>query len=257
MKLHEELLVLRRKEKQIGAEILEKLQLMENGRKYLQLGYSSLFDYLVRGLGYSESAAYQKQSCLRLTKEIPEIKEKMDSGALTASGLSMAFKTLKKKTTEEKRVLLKKMENRPAKEIKMILIEEEAAPSIKIQKTEYSDKVILRLELSKEQNAKLERLKALESHRGGLESLLERLIDKGLKKYENTKYKPTSSSNPRTISKPLRNYLFKKAGYKCQYPGCEDTHFLQVDHIVPVRLGGSGTPSNLKILCASHNGWKG
>ena len=45
MKIHKELLSLRKKEKKISTEILEKLQSMEEVRGYLPLGYSSLFDY--------------------------------------------------------------------------------------------------------------------------------------------------------------------------------------------------------------------
>lgn len=65
MHLQNQLLELRKREKQIGSKILEKLQLMEKGRKYISLGYSSLFDYLVRGLGYSESTDHQKQRAYR------------------------------------------------------------------------------------------------------------------------------------------------------------------------------------------------
>lgn len=74
MKLHSELIELRRREKQITSEILQKLQVMEDERGYLQMDYSSLFDYLVRGLNYSEATAYQRQACVRLTREVPEIK---------------------------------------------------------------------------------------------------------------------------------------------------------------------------------------
>lgn len=257
MQLHNQLLVLRKKEKQLSHEIIEKLQLMENGRKYLKLGHSSLFDYLVRGLQYSESDAYRKQSCVRLTREIPEIKTKIETGALTASGLSMAYKSLKGKTTAQKKELLKKLENRPTREIKKILIQESPSPEIKIQKTDYHNKVILRLELSPEQNQKLERLKALKAHRFNLEGLLEGLIDKELKAYENTKHKTSRSQNPRFISKTLRNDLLKQANYQCQHPNCEETHFLQIDHIQPVRLGGQATKNNLQVLCSAHNRYKG
>lgn len=259
MQLHNDLLILRKRERQIGSEILSKLQLMEDGRRYLPLGYSNLFDYLVRGLGYSESSAYQKQSCLRLTIELPEIKQKLGSGALSTSGLSMAFKTFKNKSTNEKRALLKKIENQSSRTIKKILLEEgdEMAPPIQIKKTEYSDKVVLRLEISKEMNQKVERLKALKSHSGNLEQFFENLIDQELKKYSGTNFQPSRSQNPRQISQTLRNHILKIANYKCQFPGCESGHYLQVDHITPVSKGGLAIPGNLQVLCGSHNRWKG
>ena len=85
MKIHNELLELRQKEKRITSEILTKLQEMENRRGYLDMGYNSLFDYLVRGLGYSEATAYQRQACVRLVKEVPEIKGNLGEDFITVT----------------------------------------------------------------------------------------------------------------------------------------------------------------------------
>ncbi len=255
LKLHNEILELRKQEKKISAEILEKLQLIENKRSYLPMGYSSLFDYLNRGLGYSSSRAYERQSCLKLTKEFPELKDKIDQGQLSYSTITKAFKTLKKKPTEEKRQILKSLENKSAREVKKLLAE--PMKPIKIKQTTYKEKVVLRLELSHDFNEKLHRLKALKSHQGNLELLLEKLVDRELKQYESTNYVKSKSKNPRVISRRLENNLLKKSNYCCQYPGCETTHFLQVDHLVPVSAGGTADPKNLQILCSAHNQMKG
>ena len=53
------------------------------------------------------------------------------------------------------------------------------------------------------------------------------------------------------IYRRLRNCALKKANYQCQYPGCESTHLLQIDHIIPVRAGGDQSPDNLQVLCSS------
>ncbi|HAG90580.1 MAG TPA: hypothetical protein DCL41_01840, partial [Bdellovibrionales bacterium] len=179
MKIHNELLELRQKEKRITSEILNKLQEMEDSRQYLAMGHNSLFDYLARGLGYSEATAYQRQACVRLAKEVPEIKQKIDQGSLTLSAVTTAFKLLRKKPLAEKRKVLKSMEHKSSREVKAMFLE--PTPTIKIHKTEYRDKVHLRLELSHEQNEKLERLKALKSHKHNVESLLMHLIEKELK----------------------------------------------------------------------------
>ncbi|HAG92348.1 MAG TPA: hypothetical protein DCL41_10765 [Bdellovibrionales bacterium] len=266
MKIHNELLELRQKEKRITSEILGKLQEIEDTRRYLDMGYNSLFDYLVRGLGYSEATAYQRQACVRLAKDIPEIKQKIDQGSLTLSAVTTAFKHLRKKPVAEKRKVLKSMENKSSREVKAMFLE--PTPTLKIKKTEYADKVHLRLELSHEQNEKLERLKALKSHKYNVESLLMDLIEKELGSYENVQRKSSKSTeskgigapklkNPRQISKRLRNEVLMAAKYKCQYPGCESDHFLQLDHIFPVRLGGDQRRSNLQVLCSSHNRHKG
>jgi len=255
MRIHNELIELRQKEKRITSEILNKLQEMEDGRRYLELRHPSLFGYLVRGLGYSEATAYQRQACVRLAKEIPEIKQKIDQGSLTLSAVTTAFKHLRKKPVAEKRKVLKIMENKSSREIKKMFLE--PTPTLKIKKTEYVDKVHLRLELTHEQNQRLEKLKALKSHQHNVESLLVNLIEKELKAYKNTEFKVSKSKNPRQISKRLRNDVLKAADYKCQYPGCESKYFLQVDHILPVRNGGDQRRENLQVLCSSHNHHKG
>jgi hypothetical protein len=255
MKLHEELLELRQNEKRITSEILEKLQIMEDSRAYLGMGYSSLFDYLVRGLKYSEATAYQRQACVRLAQEVPEIKDKIDKGHLSLSGITTAYKHIRKLPTEKKREKLQTMENKSTRDIKKLFTE--PSRPIVIKKTEYQDRVHLRLDLSRDQNQKLEKLKALKSHKHDIESLITELIDKELKTYEEIKFKKTTSQNPRQISKRLRNSVLQKANYQCQYPGCESNHFLQIDHILPVREGGDQRPENLQVLCASHNRMKG
>ena len=44
-------------EKETTAEIIRHLAEVDSRRLYASLGYSSLFDYAVRNLGYSDSAA--------------------------------------------------------------------------------------------------------------------------------------------------------------------------------------------------------
>ena len=266
MNIHFELLELRQKEKRITSEILNKLQEMENCRQYLKMGHPSLFDYLVRGLGYSEATAYQRQACVRLAKEVPEIKQKIDQGSLTLSAVTTAFKHLRKKPVAEKRKVLKSMENKSSREVKAMFLE--PTPTLKIKKTEYVDKVLLRLELSHEQNKTIEQLKALKSHRHNLESLLMDLVEKELRSYgidqlkasesnRSKEFAVSRSKNSRQISRRLGNDVLRTANYKCQYPGCESRQFLQIDHIFPVRLGGDQRRSNLQVLCALHNRHKG
>jgi 5-methylcytosine-specific restriction endonuclease McrA len=64
--------------------------------------------------------------------------------------------------------------------------------------------------------------------------------------------------NPRAIPEAVRDRAMAEAGGRCQYVSrrgrrCDATAFLQVDHIVPVGLGGTADPANLRVLCARHN----
>lgn len=52
----------------------------------------------------------------------------------------------------------------------------------------------------------------------------------------------------------LREYIFHRDGNICQY--CGSTKCLSLDHIKPLRAGGSNNPDNCQCLCHSCNAKK-
>jgi 5-methylcytosine-specific restriction endonuclease McrA len=56
----------------------------------------------------------------------------------------------------------------------------------------------------------------------------------------------------------LRLGVFRRDGYQCRHCGCvARADELEVDHIVPVSLGGADEPENLQTLCRPCNRRKG
>jgi hypothetical protein len=118
-------------------------------------------------------------------------------------------------------------------------------------------KVKLELELTEEKLNKFEKLKALKSPQvKNLSELVNLLVDRELERYNRTSKLGSNSKNPRQIKISLKNHLLQKANYKCQHPGCEQTHFLQVDHIKSISSQGTNQPENLQILCQAHKLFK-
>jgi hypothetical protein len=62
--------------------VVELLSFVEETRAHLELGYSSLFDYCTKGLGYSESAAYRRIAVSRIIKTQPRVLEELRTGKL-------------------------------------------------------------------------------------------------------------------------------------------------------------------------------
>ncbi len=51
----------------------------------------------------------------------------------------------------------------------------------------------------------------------------------------------------------LRDAVLARDGCRCVHPGCGETRWLELDHIVPAALGGKTTFENLRTYCRRHN----
>src|SRR5690242_5547278 len=81
--LHDKMLSLSEKERQIAAELISYIEEVDRRKLYLDFNFGSLFDYLTIGLKYSSGAAMRRISSARLTREIPEVKDKLLKGKLS------------------------------------------------------------------------------------------------------------------------------------------------------------------------------
>ena len=96
------------KERQINIQVLQHLQEIEKRKLYLDRGFPSLFEYAVKELGYSHSAAYRRIKSMRLCRDIPQAESKIKTGSLnltTASQLQTFFEKKKRKDKEEEKNL--------------------------------------------------------------------------------------------------------------------------------------------------------
>ena len=99
------------KERQINIRVLQHLQEIEKRKLYLDRGFPSLFEYAVKELGYSHSAAYRRIKTMRLCRDIPQAVSKIKTGSLnltTASQLQTFFEKKKRKDRKEEKTFVKK-----------------------------------------------------------------------------------------------------------------------------------------------------
>lgn len=165
-----------RTERKITNEILRLVRLADERRVYLELGFSSLFDWMTKGLGYSESAAGRRIASARLTRAVPRIAEKIESGALNLTTLAKtqaAIRAQEKVTGRrlapmEKADVLARVENKSAAETEKVLVDlfpESASCAVLERKTELSnDQVRLAITVDRKTLGDLERVKDLLSH---------------------------------------------------------------------------------------------
>ncbi len=74
-----------RHERHLQGAIIDHLAEIEARGLYLQRGFSSLFDYAVRELGYSDAAAARRIGAMRLCADQPGAREGLRDGSLTLS----------------------------------------------------------------------------------------------------------------------------------------------------------------------------
>lgn len=55
------------------------------------------------------------------------------------------------------------------------------------------------------------------------------------------------------MGKARRERILAAHGHACAYPCCEETKGLELDHTVPLELGGRDDDSNLRPLCGPHH----
>ena len=90
-------------EHQLEVVVIDHLRELERRRLYLSWGFSSLFDYVTRELGYSEAAAWRRIKAMRLCADVEGARERMRDGSLTlnsAALLQNAFDRQERKRTQ-------------------------------------------------------------------------------------------------------------------------------------------------------------
>ncbi len=160
-------------ERKVIAVVIEHIAEVERRRLYLDWDFTSLYEYLTRGLGYSESAAYRRMQAARAMIQMPEIKEELEKGSLNLSQISLAQTAIrqeqKKKgsvSLEEKRELFSEISNKTAQETLKILDETFELP-IQPNPTERhrrDDSLDLQLNFQKEAKKDLLRVREIYSH---------------------------------------------------------------------------------------------
>jgi hypothetical protein len=96
-------------ERDVLVKILDHLREIERRRLFSDLGYSSLFDYAVKELKYSEGQAVRRIQAMRLLKELPQLEPKIVSGVLSLSNVQQAHSFFRNiESTEPNRIVTQK-----------------------------------------------------------------------------------------------------------------------------------------------------
>lgn len=164
-------------ERRLGIQIIHRLKEISRRRLYSELGFSSLFVYLVKQLCYPETTAYRLMTAMELLTEEPELEKKIEAGKLSISTLSQvqSYCQAQKKENgfevkpEEKQKILVAVEGCTRKQAEKVLASlHPEKPLSKVRESERpvaKNQTEIRMVIDDELLAKLKRIKGLLGHK--------------------------------------------------------------------------------------------
>lgn len=247
-------------EREVTTRVLHHINEIERRKLYSDYKFTSLFDYCVKELRYSEASAQRRIVAARMLAEIPEIEKKIEDGSLTLTNISQVNQFYKDTPTLEKIKILKKVEGLTKRECEKKLFEltGKVIPSKEKKKRISEDKVQVAIVLSNETIKEIDRLKGLLGKDFTMDELVLFMAKEAIKSVEKTKFKQTEK--PRKVLSPakvgrvvpaaLKREIYQR-DQKCS--NCGSTHRLNYDHRIPFAIGGPTSKENLRLLCFHCN----
>ncbi len=257
-------------ERQVTLNLMSHLMELERRALHLELGYSSLFEYCVRKLGFSEASAFRRITGARCIRDFPELKDLFLSGKVTLCSIAAAAKSLKKEQTSVAEIVGKSKreiqelvsKHEPVTKIKEVVKPVVLAmPKVPLFDTPPTEeRYSLKFSVSKAAYKKLEEARNRLSNALGNNLSVEAVIEKLLDNYLKPQLRKQRTYNPedRYVPRATKHAVCERDKGQCTFVSadgtrCAATRHLQIDHIVPFAVGGKTELGNLRLLCSAHN----
>ncbi len=248
-------------ERRTQARFLSYLAEVDLRKLYLPQ-YTSLFQFCVKELGLSEASTCKRIQVARLSRQYPEILEKIAVGKLTMTNASLLAPQV---TQENHQELFAEAEGKSKYELQKKLAPVTFAGECKEKLKPISKTHTMFVFQGDDETVALYRaLQDRLRHKypnGKLEEIVKEAFKLLAEKTDPTREPKrkslprTPSSESRAIPANVRRAVWRRDKGQCRQ--CGSRAFLQIDHTVPWSLGGSNELQNLQLLCGVHNRLKG
>jgi len=277
-----------REERRLTVAVLTHLGEVEARDIHLRAACSSMYGYCTRVLGMSEDQAFKRIRAARALRRFPVLATAVADGRLHLGGVLLLAPHLTDDNAEE---LVAEASGKSKAEIAVLLarrapradvppridkvtqqLELAPGPVGQAESTARlaplaSERFALQVTIGEATRSKLVRAQALLRHKvpsGDLSELIDQALDALIDKIEKRKFgktgaprKAKAGRTKRYVSNEARREAVARDGMRCSFVSadgrrCEETGFLELDHMVPVALGGDGS-DGVRILCRSHN----
>ena len=279
-------------ERRLSAAMLEHLGEVDARKLYLPAACPSMHVYCVQMLGMAEEVAFKRIRAARTARRFPVVLEAVADGRLHMSAVvwiaphltdenaAELVSEVAGKTKAEIEVVLARIAPKPDVQPRLerepeqpALVEPGPVPPAPPPKAKVKplapERFKLEVTLSGETKAKLERAQALMRHQvpsADLAQVIDRALDALLEKVEKRKFGKTERprakrvpSSRRHVPHAVRREVVERDGARCSFVSedgrrCQETGFLELDHVTPVALGGDASSADaVRILCKAHN----
>jgi len=285
LRLHERAVSVARKYKTEETELLDIFQELDRTRAFLDLGYSSLYQYALKALELSEGTVSNLIVVARKSKALPELKAAVARGEMTLSNARRIAPVL---NLENKSEWIEKAKGLPQKKLEQELAraypKETAREQIKYTSR---DRVDLQINISSAVIELARRVQNLLSQKTSRAVKLEEALETVLKEYverhdplekakraknrelvggvrsavaaNRANHLARARLNTREpIAAALKHKTILRDGAQCSFINdrgeqCESRRWLEIHHVKPVSHGGTNELTNLKTLCAAHH----
>ena len=273
--LHELAIKLSRDFRKAETALIDVIAQVERERLFQKLGRASLFEYVVRDLGHTESVAAMLIAVSRKAMRHPELRAAIASGKLSASKASRMVSAL---TSENARELVDFASTHTSAQIDREAARRNPGAQRKPRVRQVSeDLVSIALMMPREAYERLQRVADLEAQRTGAHVDLAGTVDAGSVEYLKHRDPVEKAKRAQAKRQPARrpclnrkpNYrtpltaqekhaVFARDGGRCTHVGadgirCSRERCLHVHHLRPVGMGGGNEPENLTTVCTTHH----
>jgi 5-methylcytosine-specific restriction endonuclease McrA len=146
-----------------------------------------------------------------------------------------------------------------------------AAPPRAVMAPLASDRYLLRITLSAEARARLDRARDLLRHvvpSGDPALIVDRALTVLVEQLERSRCadvrrpqaRPRATTTRRHVPASVRRAVWARDEGRCAFVGaegrCRETGWLELHHVVPFARGGLTTPENLELRCRAHNAYE-
>jgi 5-methylcytosine-specific restriction endonuclease McrA len=263
--------------------ILHCINELHRRKSFLDLGYSSVFDYCRRKLQYSSSTAGRLIQAARCIRRHPDVLEILEKRELSVSTICLIEPILDEKN---KRSVLERVRGASRRDVKRIVCDyrpplafRDRITPVRVASASGAENMVLVQYLASEAFGILfNEVRDLRSGSGEerfgatceavfreyheRHSPLARQHRRGTRngsaRLDSHQWEGNDIERTRHIPDEVRDAVFVRDHGQCTFAAPDGTRCLctkgvQVDHIVPFAAGGTHDPSNLRLLCGAHN----